>query len=193
MKTLKLTLLCLFVATLSFAYVSTNEKEALIALYNSTKGDQWVNTWDLNSPIESWYGVTVEKDQVVALNLEFNNLQGNLPEELGNLINLKSINLGFNKITGSLPNSIVELRNLKSLELFMNNLEGNIPNKIGNLQNLEVLKLYSNSFSGEIPTTIEGLTQQYHTVIGSGGWDKAFMALTLFFFVSSLIPLTATN
>ena len=88
MKTLKLTLLCLFVAVNSFASVSTSEKEALLALYNATKGDQWVNTWDLSTPINTWYGVTVEENQVVALNLEFNNLQGTLPEELGKLTHL---------------------------------------------------------------------------------------------------------
>ena len=139
MKTFNLFVICFLATLLSFASVSSPEKEALIALYNSTQGDKWNNTWDLNASVDGWYGVVVKDNKVVELNLQFNNLQGNLPETIGNLINLQRMNLGFNKIQGKLPSSIGNLSNLVSLEIFMNKLEGNIPNEIGNLTTLKSL------------------------------------------------------
>ena len=92
MKTIKLTLVCILSTLFAFANVSYSEKEALISIYNSTQGNHWNNTWDLESPIESWYGVTVEDGKVIELNLFMNNLQGNLPESIGQLVYLKKIN-----------------------------------------------------------------------------------------------------
>ena len=54
------------------------DKEALIALYNSTNGAQWSDNtkWLTDAPVGEWYGVTVEGGRVVKLELENNNLQG---------------------------------------------------------------------------------------------------------------------
>ena len=79
MKTLKLIIACCFVTLFSFANVSNSEKDALISLYNATQGDQWINTWDTATTVDTWYGVTVEEGKVVEINLSFNNLQGALP------------------------------------------------------------------------------------------------------------------
>jgi len=102
--------MCLFISTVVCANVSQTEKEALIALYNTTQGEQWNTTWNLSTPIESWYGVTVEDNQVVELNLHMNNLQGTLPQEIGGLIHLRKINLGFNNLKGTLPISFFNLK-----------------------------------------------------------------------------------
>ena len=118
MKHLKLTIVFFLTAMLSFAEVSNSEKEALVALYNSTNGASWNTTWDLEAPINTWHGVTVQDSKVVGLNLSFNNLKGQLPTEIGNLIHLKSINLGFNKINGTLPESISKLKDYKLFNPF---------------------------------------------------------------------------
>ena len=68
--------MCFFVTAYSFANISTNEKEALIALYNATNGSEWNSSWNLETSIETWYGVTVEDNKVVEISLQFNNLQG---------------------------------------------------------------------------------------------------------------------
>ena len=54
------------------------DKEALVALYNSTNGAQWRNKtgWLTDAPVGEWFGVTVEGERVVKLTLGFNNLQG---------------------------------------------------------------------------------------------------------------------
>ena len=147
MKTLQLLIVCCFVTLFSFANVSNSEKEALISLYNATQGDQWNNSWDLNSAIDTWYGITIVDEKVVEINLSFNNLQGTLPNDIGNLVYLQKMNLGFNKLSGTLPASIGNLKALASLELFMNKFEGDIPKEVGNLNQLEILKLYSNGFT----------------------------------------------
>ena len=54
------------------------DKIALIALYNSTNGAEWGNKtgWLTDAPVGEWYGVTVEGERVVAINLIYNNLRG---------------------------------------------------------------------------------------------------------------------
>ena len=71
------------------AQVSTLEKNALIDLYKSTKGDSWNTTWNLTSQVNTWHGVTVENNKVIALNLSMNNLNGTIPSSIKNLSNLK--------------------------------------------------------------------------------------------------------
>ena len=107
--------------------------------YKATNGSQWNSTWNLEAPVNSWYGVKVENDKIVEINLQFNNLQGTLPQEIGNLIYLRKMNLGFNKLAGTLPSSIKNLKDLKNLELFMNGFDGAIPTELGELKNLETL------------------------------------------------------
>src|SRR5690606_14827683 len=113
--------------------ISSTEKDALIALYNATNGSNWNTTWDLNKSVNTWYGITIENDRVIEINLPFNNLEGLLPQEIGTLSSLRKVNFGFNKIGGTIPTSIKNLKELQSLELFMNRLEGTIPAELGQL------------------------------------------------------------
>lgn len=167
MKTLKTTILLLFTSVYTFANISSNEKDALIAIFNATNGVEWNSTWDLSKTADKWYGIKLENDKVVEINLQFNNLQGTLPEALGSLVHLRKINFGFNKLTGQLPKSISNLKELISLELFMNGFEGNIPDELGGLSKLESLKLYSNKFTGSIPVSLMSLTNLKELLLGS--------------------------
>ena len=126
MKTAKLTLLMCLVTLLSFGNISTKERAALESLYSSTQGDQWKRSWDLNQPVEQWYGVVVKDDKVIELNLEFNNLRGELPEELGDLTHIKKINFFRNEITGAIPVTISNLKSLESLNVAFNRLDAPI-------------------------------------------------------------------
>ena len=154
MKTYKITFILLFVSALAFCNVSNKEKEALISLYNATQGQNWMSSWNLESPVSTWDGVTVEDNKVIALDLSFNNLQGQLPEQIGDLIYLKELVLFRNKLEGSIPASIGNLNELKVLNLAFNKLEGTLPDSIGNLTSLVTLEAFMNNLEGEIPTTI---------------------------------------
>ena len=92
MKTFKLTIILLFVTLFASADISTNERNALLALYNTTNGSEWVIKWDLNASINTWHGVVIENDKVIALDLSFNNLEGVLPIQIGDLESLKTLN-----------------------------------------------------------------------------------------------------
>ena len=89
MKTIT-TLFLSFVATASMmANISNSEKEALVKLYKATNGSQWTNKWDLKASETTWFGVKIQNDHVIALNLSNNHLVGQLPAEIGNLVYLQ--------------------------------------------------------------------------------------------------------
>lgn len=141
------------------ANIPAEEQNALKELFYSTNGKQWNNSWDFNTTPEHWYGVTVQNNRVVGLNLMFNNLTGVLPPSLGNLTALKKLELSFNNISGTLPLQLGNLKNLEILALNGNNITGNIPTQLGQLTQLKQLHLSSNRLSGNIPTTLENLTR----------------------------------
>jgi Leucine-rich repeat (LRR) protein len=74
---------------------------ALIALYNSTNGANWIHhtNWLTNNPLNTWYGITMQTEGVAGINLVNNNLTGYILPSLDSLSYLKTLNLGGNKLT----------------------------------------------------------------------------------------------
>jgi hypothetical protein len=131
------------------------EREALMDIYESMGGDQWVNYyfWGSEKSLKYWHGVKMEHGVVTGLDLSMNNLKGELPQSISKLKHLKKLCLAGNKdgITGSLPESLGELADLEILELNYCSLTGEIPACLGKLKNLHVLSLSDNELSGELP------------------------------------------
>ena len=150
----------------AIAQVTLQERNALIALYNSTNGPNWVNNtgWLGAEGTEcSWYGVMCDvTSHVIQLNLRSNQLSGNIPPEVGNLTYLHSISFGINQLSGSIPPEIGNLTNLGLLDLYSNQLSGSIPPEIGNLSNLTNIGLAFNQLSGNIPPEIGNLSNLYY-------------------------------
>jgi len=84
-------------------------------------------------------------------------LCGELPEEIGNLKNLRQIWLSGNKFSGKLPESIVTLANLEELIISYNAFTGELPKDFGNLKRLKQLDLAYNLFTGELPESFYDL------------------------------------
>lgn len=151
------------------------EREALIALYNSTNGDNWTRNYywlDPKCPECRWEGVTCQFGKVSRLNLRDNNLVGQIPPELGNLescaLILKNnklsgsippelgnvggigIDLSYNQLSGSIP---PELANNIKAQLFLHNnqLSGSIPPELAEIPLVVYIELYNNNLSGSIP------------------------------------------
>ena len=132
---------------------------ALVALYNSTDGANWTNTWDLMQPMHTWYGVSVNAEGcVLRLTLDQNNLAGQLPPEIGNLSSMERLILNNNPLSGSIPPEIGNAISLEWLWIYSTNLlSGPIPAEIGNLTNLTHLSLNDNQLSGNLPPEIGNL------------------------------------
>lgn len=155
---------CIAVMNSSFMLAPENSLEmdsvALVALYNSTDGANWNNNenW-LTGPIDTWNGVTVQNDRVVAVDLHENNLAGTLPSRIGKLSALQSFVLWGNQLTGELPSELGDMSSLRTLDLGLNQFVGQIPPQLGNLTNLNALFIGSGSqLSGEIPASLGQLT-----------------------------------
>ena len=88
---------------------------------------------------------------------ETNFVHGQLPDCIGDLVNLTHINLGWNSMFGSLPSSLGNLENLIFFSVLYNDFTGSIPDSFGNLESLTYLNLGFNSFSGQIPESIGNL------------------------------------
>jgi len=140
--------------------VITSDSLALVALYNSTNGPNWINktNW-LTGPVNTWYGVSVLNNRVQQLNLPYNQIAGPMPNEIGNISEVKSIRLFGNLISGGIPSELNSLSNLEFLDLSANQLSGPIPVSLGNLNNLHELNIGYNLLSGSIPEEIGNLTK----------------------------------
>jgi hypothetical protein len=130
------------------------DKAALIALYNATNGNAWTNNtaWLTDEDHCLWSGLTCnEFGHVTRLSLVSNKMNGNIPQELGNLASLQVLELFDNELTGNIPSELGNLTNLTTLWLSSNQLSGSIPAELANLANLTRLLLYANQLSGSIP------------------------------------------
>jgi Leucine-rich repeat (LRR) protein len=137
------------------------EREILEIFYYATNCPNWhKNTnWLTDKPLSEWYGIEIHENSnskfiVKRIKFFLNNLTGEIPKEIGKLINLYNLCLDFNQLSGEIPKEICKLNNLQSLSLTGNELLGEIPKKIGNLINLEELNLSRNKLKGEIPKEI---------------------------------------
>ena len=110
-----------------------DEREALLALYQATGGENWEDSdkWNTDEPVGTWHGVTVDSEgRVIELDLAANGLSGEVPPSLvENLPSLRRLYLNDNTL------SAVPLAQIRDL------LEGPDPA-------LEELALWGNDLPG---------------------------------------------
>ena len=144
------------------------ECQALVALYESTGGEGWSESagWlkDVNPCHWAFVVCTYNPGSVAAprynvtrLNLNWNNLSGPLPAELGNLENLLFLYLNGNQFSGPLPPELGNLDAMLELHLNNNQFSGPLPAELGGLENLAILELSDNQFSGPLPAELGNL------------------------------------
>ncbi|UZR92593.1 gliding motility-associated C-terminal domain-containing protein [Chondrinema litorale] len=90
------------------------DKNALSKIYDATNGAAWETPWDMNGDVADFDGVTVDQTTgcVTGLELIAQNLHGELPIEINEIANLKSLVIESSEnLNGELPlviNSIIE-------------------------------------------------------------------------------------
>lgn len=161
--------------------VPAGDCQALVALYNTTGGENWnySDGWLQSAAVCSWTGVSCNAGRVSWLSLYDNRLTGTLPPEFSNLTGLTGLSLDSNFLTGlpgeigdltaltflsmgnnqltSLPSEIGNLTRTTSVWL-ANNLLTSLPNSIGNMNNLQTLALSHNQLNA-LPPQIGNLSQ----------------------------------
>ena len=136
------------------------DRAALVALYNATGGADWTDNtnWLSTEALSAWYGVTTDGNgRVTELDLDYNQLRGEIPAALGTLANLQTLVFYNNDLIGEIPAELGTLANLQTLVFSSNALSGEIPAELGNLANLQTLSIYANYLIGEIPAELGNL------------------------------------
>ncbi|XP_040955551.1 receptor-like protein 15 isoform X2 [Gossypium hirsutum] len=91
-------------------------------------------------------------DYMSGIDLSCNRLTGEIPREIGNLSEIRSLNLSHNNLTGHIPSTFSKLKQIESLDLSHNNLIGRIPVQLTELYALAVFNVSYNNLSGGIPS-----------------------------------------
>lgn len=148
--------LTFFIGVQGYSQVNLNDSLALVAIYNSTNGPNWTNNtnWLSTAPLSTWNGVVLFNGRVRQLFLNGNNLNGTLPNEIGNMSDLHLFYLIGNQLSGNIPTTIGQMTMLQIFNALGNDLTGQIPTSIGNLTNLTELSLNGNILSGPIPVEL---------------------------------------
>lgn len=127
--------------------ISGAERNALISLYNSTSGETWSTSWNLEKDPKSWYGIKIANGAVREINLRGNALKGNFPTTLGAFSQLQKLDLSSNQLSGEISGGISGLTQLVRLDLSNNRLTGDPSLTLSSLSQLEELSLGNNFFA----------------------------------------------
>eukprot|EP00200_Dunaliella_tertiolecta_P019164 CAMPEP_0202400750 /NCGR_PEP_ID=MMETSP1128-20130828/2982_1 /ASSEMBLY_ACC=CAM_ASM_000463 /TAXON_ID=3047 /ORGANISM="Dunaliella tertiolecta, Strain CCMP1320" /LENGTH=1520 /DNA_ID=CAMNT_0049004399 /DNA_START=82 /DNA_END=4641 /DNA_ORIENTATION=- len=154
------------------------QREALAQVFEQTSGESWLRSsgWlDDSIPCSSgpphccWEGVkcctsascAVDAEDeiacnctpgfVVALKLDHNKLEGNLPDSVAASCELRSLDLDTNELSGPMPETIRELGQLIYLFLGKNELTGELGDSLRGLTRLQALDLSGNRLEGAFP------------------------------------------
>mmetsp|Transcript_9110 Transcript_9110/g.17375 ORF Transcript_9110/g.17375 Transcript_9110/m.17375 type:complete len:568 (-) Transcript_9110:227-1930(-) len=131
---------------------------SLISVDNEIKGKfvpKLAVRWLSNRQECTWAQVKCNDDnQIIALELDGQDLNGIFPEGIVHLPFLEKLSLSLNKIRGSIPRDIARLANLKFLDISFNSIEGVVPEELWGMFQLNTLYLHKNELGGNLPTQV---------------------------------------
>jgi len=156
--------------------LTCRERDSLVLVdfYRATNGQKWLNQWDLNQPINTWFGVFLnEEGCLTCLDLDGvadckqtndteskgNNVTGHLTDRIGELENLEALYLSHNQLSSVLPRSIGRMSQLQKIWVNNNKLVGDFPVGLILLDDLQEVVLDYNQITGELPPEMAQLVQ----------------------------------
>ncbi|KAE8675374.1 putative Disease resistance family protein / LRR family protein [Hibiscus syriacus] len=104
---------------------------------------------------------------VTSVDLSDNELSGEIPVGITDLLGLRSLNLSTNRLSGRIPQSVGNMGTLESLDFSFNQLSGAIPSSISNLTFLSYLNVAYNNLMGEIPKSTQLQTFDASNFVGN--------------------------
>ena len=140
-------------------FVSPQETDslAMLAILNNITFDSpyYGRNWKADKPIKEWNYVTVENGRVTAIDF-MGQVTGSLtlPQEIGNLTELRKLNLSYFNASGELPGTLGNLKKLEILVLDNNNFTGEFPSTLAQLTALTEFTLTKNKITGCIPAAL---------------------------------------
>ncbi len=157
-----------------------SQRTALLRFYEATDGDNWKENrnWGSDRPLQEWFGIKTADGHVTEIVLTGNHLEGNLPDELFELVYLERLVLdspkhhntfepeldrdNWNLISGGLNElgpKIGRLRNLKELNFngLVNLTCGDIPDEIW-MPQIESINLSQVLIKGRITPAVGNAT-----------------------------------
>ena len=152
------------------------ERYALVVLYLSTSGSQWLRTdrWlepnlhhcDWSESISCELQPTRHR-LTYSIDLTRFGLKGIIPKELSVLTKLRTLILSQNQLSGSLPSCMFMLSHLNKLEIRSNFLAGTLPWSTNSAQDLAFLDLSDNKLTGTLDDTLFNLTRLQYLDLSS--------------------------
>ena len=127
-------------------------RDALIALYEATDGDNWTNNegWCSDLPLSKWYGIAGEFSYTddtetelngisrISVNLNDNNLNGEIPGDLADIPVTLELNLTYNENITSISEHLAESQTLQGLYIANTGITS-LPENIFSMPQLEHL------------------------------------------------------
>lgn len=151
-------LIIFFLLNRTYSYNSPDiEGEALVEILKSLNdSNNRIKDWNYYfvKPCPSWSHVTCRDEHVIYLSLASNGFSGTLSPSITKLKYLVSLDLEDNNLSGELPDYLGSMPQLQNLKFARNGFNGSIPSSWEQLSNLKHLDLSSNDLTGRIPAAL---------------------------------------
>ncbi|KZV47231.1 polygalacturonase inhibitor-like [Dorcoceras hygrometricum] len=173
-------ILLLLLTPLPAEFCNPDDKSALLAVKNSfPNADNIFSSWTDDFHCCDWYGIECDEttNNVISLAIlrtdkiigtippaisklkhlqtlylfKLPNLVGEIPQEMGEMVTLRSVDISWTNVSGPVPRFLSKLTNLLDLDLSFNRLSGSIPPYLATLPRLRILDLSRNQLVGPIP------------------------------------------
>jgi Leucine-rich repeat (LRR) protein len=151
--------------------INEDDSLALVAYYESTNGDQWIDKsgWLTDAPVYSWVGIeevaNVAGDgepadwRVTVIDMPRNNMTvpGPLPAELADMEFLEDFKADVNLHIGGLPPELASLSRLQFLLVRTNLFTGEVDwDAFSQMESMQQFRIRQNYFSGPLPQMLGG-------------------------------------
>ncbi|XP_024984553.1 receptor-like kinase TMK4 isoform X2 [Cynara cardunculus var. scolymus] len=138
-----LRLLCLTFFLLLLSFTAADDAAVMAKL--STSLSPALSSWKSNTDFCKWEGITCDDSKLVtSINIPSKSLTGNLPSDINQLSQLKTLNLQRNSLSGDLP-TLANLTLLEQLNLESNNFTSIPPGFFSGLTSLQSFSISDNS------------------------------------------------